>query len=134
MALAMAGCGVDELLYRQPVSGFVTVDGRPLARGVINIWAHNANDLDIDVQNAGGPIKNGYFSIPRSDGPVPGTYWVSINVDPGRKRPRDEREGPGEQQIVEKEAIPRKYNVETCLRLEINDKAIKEAIFALESK
>ena len=74
--IAMSGCSGEEFL-RQPVSGFVNLDGQPLANGAIMFYPVKSNDLGI-VASGGAMIKNGYFSLPRSSGPIPGDYHVAI--------------------------------------------------------
>ena len=129
--LATAGCST-ELLIRQPISGLVTLDGKPLAAGMILFYPVKGNDLNILV-NGGAMIKDGYFSIPRAAGLIPARYNVVISgPEPNRRRRADRRE-PARDDVVAKEVIPARYNSESNLTVEITHNAIKELTFHLDS-
>ncbi len=131
--LAIAGCSSGEL-SRQPVSGYVNLDGVPLAKGLIIFYPAKGIDLDFEI-NGGAMVKDGYFSISRTTGLIPGDYHVAIRAAETRPRRRHERQGePGDDATVAEEVIPAKYNSETDLRVEIKDNAIKEVTFHLDSQ
>jgi hypothetical protein len=125
------GCSGDGL-PRQPVSGFVTLDGQPLASGAISFFPHLLKDPDYPV-GAGAMIDRGYFSIPRGEGLVPGRYEVTINSAATRAKRRQNRSEPGNDRAVGKERIPEKYNSKSRMAIEIKDAAIKEITFRLVS-
>ena len=125
------GCSGDGL-PRQPVSGFVTLDGQPLASGAITFYPKLLKDPDNPVA-AGAMIDRGYFSIPRGEGLVPGRYDVTINSAATRGKRRQNRREPGNDRAVEKERIPAKYNSKSQMAIEIKDAAIKEITFRLVS-
>jgi hypothetical protein len=128
--LATAGCSGDGWA-RQPVAGFVYLDGRPLSEGLIIFYPENTKaDL---ITNGGALVRNGYFSIPRSEGLVANTYRVVINAPAPDHRTREEARGSERGKVVAKEVIPAEYNSQTELRLELNDHAIKEVTFHLDS-
>src|SRR5438128_90160 len=79
LGLAAIGCsgGGGDDLPRQPVAGTVTLDGEPLNEGAI-LFAPTGKSEGA-VASATARIENGQFSIPRDQGPVPGTYKVSIS-------------------------------------------------------
>jgi hypothetical protein len=134
--LATAGCSGEDL-FRQPISGYVTLDGKPLALGVIIFYPVQVNDLGIMI-NGGAMVKDGYFSIPRSSGLIPGKYSVSISASAAEPRHRrhgnrEEREEREHNETVAKEVVPAKYNTETELVIEIKDNAIKELTLHLDS-
>jgi hypothetical protein len=124
------GCSGDGL-PRQPVSGFVTLDGQPVSSGAISFYPSLVKDPDSYV-SAGAMIDRGYFSIPRSAGLVPGRYEVMIHSATRAKR-RQKRREPGNDQAVGKERIPAKYNSKSQMAIEIKDAAIKEINFRLVS-
>jgi hypothetical protein len=125
------GCSDDDL-PRQPVSGFVTLDGQPLANGAISFYPDMLEDHNFPVVG-GAMIKGGYFSIPRSLGLVPGHYEVAIFSARGRERRREKGRQPGNERAVAKEQIPAKYNTNTTLAIAIKDTVIKEITIHLKS-
>ena len=72
-ALLAAGCGGDGL-ERAAVSGKVTLDGQPLAKGDIQFVPKDGDSRGA----AWTKVVDGSYSIPASDGPAPGAYVVSI--------------------------------------------------------
>jgi hypothetical protein len=112
--LLLAGCA-DDPLGRQAVSGTVQFQGRPLDQGRIQFVP-----LQKGPTESGATIENGAFQIPRESGLAPGTYKVSVfSYDQkGPKVPSEEVPGdPGNTQF--KERIPKKYNAETALTVEV---------------
>jgi hypothetical protein len=129
--VACAGCSGDDL-PRQPVTGFVTIDGEPLSSAAISFYPNLLKDPNQRVIG-GAMIERGYFSIPRREGLVPGRYDVSINAGKSHQKNRQIRKEPGNDQAIEKERIPAKYNAKTQLSVEITSAAIKEITFHLTS-
>jgi hypothetical protein len=112
--LVLAGCSSDPL-ERQAVSGTVLFQGKPLDQGRIQLVPVSKGPTE-----SGATIENGKFSIPRESGLAPGTYKVSVfSYDQkGAKVPSEEVPGdPGNTQF--KERIPKKYNAETTLTVEV---------------
>ena len=129
--LATAGCSGYGLV-RQPVSGCVYLDGRPLSDGLIIFYPVDTTKFAV-VTYGGAMVKNGRFSLPRSEGLVAGEYYVSISAPAPGYRRREETRGPERGKVVAKEVIPARYNSPTALRLELKDQAIKEVTFHLAS-
>lgn len=114
VTLLIAGCGGDPL-GRQPVSGTVHFQGQPLDQGAIQFVPAEKGPTE-----AGGPIENGQYQIPREAGLAPGTYKVTIwSYD--RKGAKVQSEDiPGEPSATQfKERIPAKYNTKTTLTAEV---------------
>jgi hypothetical protein len=128
--LAIAGCSGEEL-FRQPVCGFVILDGKPLAKGAIIFYPVRNNDLDI-VCNGGAMINDGYFSLPRASGLVPGSYHAAIRAAEDQGSRHQDGRAPENDAAVAKEEIAERYNLFTELMIEINNKAIKEVTFHLD--
>jgi hypothetical protein len=129
--LATAGCSGDGLA-RQPVAGFVYLDGRPLSDGLIIFYPVDNAKFDI-VTSGGAMVKNGRFTLARSEGLVAGEYYVAISSPAPDYRSREETRGPERGKVVAKEVIPARYNSATALRLELKDQVIKEVTFHLAS-
>jgi hypothetical protein len=76
-----SGCGENNPLSRQPVSGTVLVDGQPLAKGSIAFVPTKPGST-----MSGGPVKDGQYSLTEDRGLPPGDYAVNINAtDPNWK-------------------------------------------------
>jgi hypothetical protein len=75
----LAGCGDSTgLAKRWPVSGKVTYNGAPVAKGNINFIPTGTTEAS---RAATGPIDNGYYNLTtatQNDGAFPGTYAVTI--------------------------------------------------------
>lgn len=69
----LSGCGGDG---RLGVSGTVTVDGEPLASGVISFQP----TADNPAHSAGTGIEAGQYQVPASSGLLPGEYLVRIQA------------------------------------------------------
>jgi hypothetical protein len=112
--IAAAGCGDSgDGLDRQAIWGTVTLDGKPLESGQIQFQPPPNTAQPVP---ASGTISAGKYSIPRAEGPVPGTYQVAIFSGPGEAVAE---ETPGKAPAARKEAIPTKYNAETKLKAEV---------------
>jgi hypothetical protein len=121
--LVVAGCsGSGDNLPREAISGVVTLDGQPLADGMIQF---SPPQQGVENTTSGGsPIKGGRFSIDQEKGLVPGLYTVSIfaagkraGADPANKG--QPGAGGNKGTDVAKELIPARYNSQTELKHEI---------------
>jgi hypothetical protein len=75
--LAFAGCGGDDLGTRYPVSGTVTYQGKPVAKGTITFMS------DKGTRGAAGEIKDGAYTLTavnEGDGAFPGNYKVVVEA------------------------------------------------------
>jgi hypothetical protein len=106
-ALAAAGCDGSGLA---DVSGTVTVDGTAIEEGAITFYP-----VDGQGQTAGGPIKDGKYSVPVSVG----LMKVSISYPKaiGKKKLYNTPESP--EGIIWKEGLPARYNEKTELTLDV---------------
>ena len=79
---AFVGCGGDDLGTRYPVSGTVTYQGKPLAKGTITFMSDKG-----DAGRGPDEIKDGAYTLTavnEGDSDFPGNYKVvieSIDVD-----------------------------------------------------
>jgi hypothetical protein len=137
-AFALSGCGsgaVDNL-PRQAVSGTVTLDGKPLEQGTITFTPQT------DLPTPGMvSISGGSYSIPQTQGLVPGSYKVSIlgrdSTEPVEKfgdlpgvAGRQQAEAAdkknraalsGKAGAAATQPIPSQYNTATTLTAEVKD-------------
>jgi len=106
---------------RQPVSGDVTFQGKPLDQGVI--------EFSSSTTKSGAPIISGKYTVPADSGLEPGVYKVFISAGDGRT-PVDSPDGmpgPTGANIVSKEKIPAEYNTKS--KQEVTVTSSKSNIF-----
>ena len=116
------------------MSGKVTLDGSPLASGMISFDPAAGSTDTVPV---GAVVKNGVYSIPVETGPTPGKYKVSIRSAPDLPLPPED-EAPGEaptpKKGQDKDPIPEKYNTKSFLTIEVPASGSAPIDFELESK
>lgn len=83
---------------REPVSGTVTLDGKPLAYGIIHFspQGHAA-------ASSGGMVEDGKFEIPGDKGLQPGSYAVEIQAF--KKTGRMVRDFPSDPERPEQRSV-----------------------------
>jgi hypothetical protein len=132
--LLTAGCDDKttpvDTLPRQPVSGTVSLDGKPLPDGKIQFDPADGSKGPTAVAVA--DIKDGKFSIEKAQGPVPGQYKVSITSRPSAHI--DAGDMPGTAPKREPEKIPAKYNTSTTLAKDVAAGSANVFDFPLVSK
>lgn len=110
----LVGCGGDEGPPREPVSGAVTLDGRPLEKGLITFTPESGGDLIVS-----GLVVDGEFAIPRSEGPGLGSHRVDVwsKKSTGKTlKNRDDPENPVEETV---ELVPPRYNLRSELKADV---------------
>jgi hypothetical protein len=130
IGLAAAGCSAtsNDPPPRQPIAGIVLMDGRPLENGTILFFPAGHSILESPVVT-GDTIKNGRFALPRDKGLAKGKYRIVISCERRVAKPiRDSAGGELE------ELIPRKFNRDTELAVEVKEGGIKELRVAIASK
>jgi hypothetical protein len=106
LALA-AGCGPKT--DRLGISGQVNLDGAPLDEGSIRFTATSDKPMA-----AGALIREGRYEIPAEKGLLPGEYAVVIR-SPDNEAPKILYEGFP----TAPDRIPKQYNAETTLKVEV---------------
>jgi hypothetical protein len=134
VGLAAGGCSGGDDLPRQAISGLVLLDGRPLSSGIVGFYPVRQEKSRVRNIESGSVLRKGRFSIARADGLLPGTYKVAIYAAARRKERRRADTQPGNEEEVADDLIPRRYNSDTNLEIEIKDVAIKEMRIALSSR
>ncbi|MBX6312628.1 MAG: hypothetical protein IRY99_06865 [Isosphaeraceae bacterium] len=126
-----AGCGSGDNLPREPVSGSVTLDGKPLKSGLITFVPTGP---DIPTQGAAA-IVEGEYSIPRAQGLVPGKYKVVVSSGGGTPEQKVDTvaDMPGMPPVPAKEAIPPQYNANSILEANVTAGGKNEFDFSLTS-
>jgi hypothetical protein len=132
VASAAAGCYGGDGLPRQPVSGSVKLNGKPLQNGIITFYPAQRM-LEGTLVVGGDMVKNGRFAIARREGLIPGKYKVGVYSGNKMHASREAEREPGNDAVVPKESIPTKYNSDTRLEIEISNHGIKEIKLELVS-
>ena len=116
LLLCCWGCGNRDGLQRAAVGGKVTLDGVAITEGTIAFYPSG----NTKGPAAGGPIKDGQYSISVDKGPVIGSNRVEIHASKktGRKV-QAPMSDPGTMSDETVEAIPDRYNVKSTLVAEI---------------
>ncbi|MDG3002533.1 hypothetical protein [Paludisphaera mucosa] len=125
--LGLAGCG-EGGPSRLPVSGKVSLDGKPLTTGKVTFVPLDGTTASV------AEIRDGAFQADRSAGPSPGRYQVEIiAVEPtGKKVPNPDV--PGSTIDEERDLVPARYNVKSELTAEVKPDADNAYEFALSSQ
>ena len=120
---AVIGCGPGD--DRQPLSGSVSWQGKPLAKGVITLYPKGAGST------VGCEIIEGKFSIDLQNGATPGNYRVEIIAF----RPTGKTEFDVDQNKkvdIEEQYLPSQFNTASTLEAEIKSGTKNEFAFDLK--
>ena len=130
ITVSLSGCGPSyDGPPRAEISGSVSVDGQPLADGVLNLVPDGH-----DGRSASVPVAAGRYFIQEVDGPNLGKYKVEIYGfgDPAAAEDDDEGDPGGDEwdrekiaSSAENQVIPAKFNVETQLVLDVNEAVVR---------
>jgi hypothetical protein len=128
--LLLGGCGGDPL-GRYAISGSVSVDGTPLAKGNISF-----QPTENQPTSSGAVVVGGRFSIPRDSGLVVGKYRVVVNAavpgTEGKAVPADAQ--PGDPPPPAQELIPPEWNVASQHTIEVKREGPFDFPFEIATK
>ena len=125
----LAGCGGADPNGRLPVTGTVTLDGKPLPDGSLTLVPTG------DGPAVGATIDRGSFTIARGEGPPPGAYRVEILSIRATGRTIPDPEGPRGPTVAErKNVIPDRYGSRSDLKAEIKPGVSNDFRFELASE
>src|SRR5688572_12637739 len=110
----LAGCGEPNPLGRRAVRGVVSFQGKAVDYGAITFLPE---DMQRGV-SSGGMIEAGKYSITQAQGLPPGSYQVMIS-SPDRSQQTKVEEMPGDVRTLAAERIPKKYNLQTTLKIDV---------------
>jgi hypothetical protein len=116
-ASLQTGCGSSD---RSAVSGAITLDGKPLQTGTIELYPIESTK----GPSSGGVVEGGRYQIPIEKGPMKsGTYQVRISSMQKSGKTTVDRDRPGE--IVEwpVNIVPTRYNSLSTLKIKIEPNA-----------
>jgi hypothetical protein len=129
VSVLLLGCGgATDDLPRRPVSGAVTLDGKPLTDARVTFQPSGGEGTE-----AGGEIIDGAYRIPRDEGPTPGDYVVRITSVSKASLP-DPNAMPGDVPPAPKEPIPPRYNVKSTLSAKVTEEGPNAFDFDLKTR
>lgn len=108
LAIPLSGCGTGEP-PEYPVKGNVTLDGKPLEKGLIR-FSPTGN-----ASPAGGEIKAGQYSLKASPGESKVEITSTIVV--GKRKAYNTPDSP--MVDITREAVPDRYNSRSSLKFEV---------------
>jgi hypothetical protein len=118
LAVGVSGCGgSSDGLPREAVSGSVTFDGQPLAKGTIQF--DSASDKLPTTGMA--TINDGKYTIHRAEGLVPGTYKVVIASFTEVAETKLLHGVPGKPAPAPKNLVSKLYNRDSKLTAEVKE-------------
>jgi len=129
VALALAGCGSGGAA---PVSGKVTLNGKPLAKATVTFQPTAKGGMDAGVASTGETNDQGEYTLKvvgtGAPGAIVGEHRVSITALQGpAPDPKDDNPKPRE------DLVPERYNAKTELKFTVPSGGTKEADFKLTS-
>lgn len=123
--LGLTGCNKVEQVKRVPVTGKVTLDGRPLTTGHITFDAQNGqppSTLD---------ILDGRFE---GRAPVGMNKVMITSIKKVSMKDKMGFDGPGYDEMVEENALPPRYNSASQITREVTEVGPNEFNFDTKSK
>jgi hypothetical protein len=118
ICLGLAGCeGERGALPRQAVSGQVLYEGQPLPQGTIQFLPTSSDQATMGLAS----IKEGRYALARDRGLVPGTYKAVISSSAGAGEGTEVNGMPGKPGPPAKDVIPKKYNLESALKIDVKE-------------
>ncbi|WP_165246353.1 hypothetical protein [Paludisphaera soli] len=125
---AVVGCGDSSEPPRLPVSGKVTLDGKPLPAGQLTF-------VPLDGRTASvAEVRDGAFQTDGSTGPAPGRYQVEIYAVESTGKTIPSPDIPGATIEEERDLVPERYNVKSELTAEVKPDGDNAYEFALTSQ
>lgn len=128
VVVLLSGCGEHELA---PVSGVVTLDGKPLVRGVVNFQPMGGENENPGPGSTGITDEKGRFVLKLntpegSEGALVGEHRVSIS-----SRNAEGTNGEKSDPRMTVELVPSRYNVRSILTYPVPAEGTDKADFVL---
>jgi hypothetical protein len=129
LLVILAGCGGDGYKVA-PVSGQVTLNGKPLAKASVTFSpVASGKNLEPGPSSYGHTDENGRYTLKLmtndSSGAVVGKHKVQVAIMEEERDPSDDRSRPGVKQL------PGKYNSHTKLEFDVPAGGTQSADFNL---
>jgi hypothetical protein len=121
----LGGCGSDNLA---PVSGTITMNGKPLANANVNFQPIGSDNKEVGPGSYGKTDADGHYSLrlksTERPGAVVGKYKVSITMGVDSQSDANGQKDP----------IPGRFNANTKLECDVPAGGTDKADFSLDSK
>ncbi len=125
------GCGEGSDFAMAPVSGKVTLDGKPLAEAHVGFEPIAQQGTSVAGPGSYATTdKEGHFelkSLDNHNGAVVGSHHVTIRTLQAERGPN------GEVKVIQQEILPNRYHAETELTFTVPQSGTEAADFDLES-
>lgn len=124
---SLLGCGESNPYQHSPVSGVITLDDKPLSNAFVNFQPNGGLGSTAITDSEG---KYSLTTIDGEEGAVVGQHRVSIYSVHNQETSDSDVDPPN----APKERVPRRYNYQTTLTLEVSSEGTKEADWKLSTK
>jgi hypothetical protein len=126
LVIVLVGCGSGDLV---PVSGTITLDGKPLANASVTFQPVGLGSKEAGAGSYGKTDANGRYSLrvistKEQKGAVVGKHRVAVSMGVDN----------GSDVIPVKEPLPARYNNKTILEFDVPSGGSEKADFSLDSK
>jgi hypothetical protein len=129
VAIVAVGCSRGDPQGRRAITGTVTLDGTPLAKGNIQFQSDQPSG-----PTTGAVIAAGKFSIPTEKGLPPGKYRVRIFATKPGTGEATPGTMPGEPIPPAEEMIPPEYNSQSENFVDVTEKGPNDFKFEVVTK
>jgi hypothetical protein len=122
----LVGCGSGDKFNRQPVSGTISIDGRPIPHGNIEFVPSESQPTTVTLE-----IKDGKFSVEQKGGLAPGKYIIRVQGMDGPPPPPGDIPG-NPTGPMPKSIVPDKYGPQSTETITIKAGDKNELTIALK--
>jgi len=98
---------------RGKLEGKVTLNGKPVASGLVRFMALDPSALNVVAQ-----VKDGQYSLPAEQGPTKGKYRVEFSVPSATKQRMPNDEVPGTFMEIAPETLPPRYHRDSQITID----------------
>jgi hypothetical protein len=127
------GCGPEKFA---PVSGVVTMDGKPLSGATVSFLPETVKgSTEMPVTSSGKTNDKGEYTLRTAtgqDGALVGKHKVTINLQAPEIVEGDQRRPRGGPRLADK--VPPRYNTNSQLTCDVPEGGKKDANYTLKSR
>ena len=116
LLMTVGGCAGGDGLPREPITGRVTLEGKPLDLGNIQFMAADPSGA---ITGGGATITEGRYEIDRGQGLVPGVYRVMIFAADAPSDVTVPAASDVQTDALTKPRVSERYNTKSDLQVEV---------------